>query len=245
MKKEWFKEWFESNDYLYVYNHRDDKEALTLIELIIKTINPSKEKIFLDAACGFGRHALVLSSLGYKVVGFDLSRNLLSIAKRKSIDKNLNLDLLVADFRSILFKKKIDVVMNLFTSFGYFETDEDNFHFVKRAHHFMNKGGYYVLDYINLPYLEKNIVRETERVIGGKIIREFRSIENDRVNKKILIRDGNTLVEYNESVKLYNQEFLIKNFRYAGFNLIKQYGDYLGNDFDEQESPRLVLFFQK
>ncbi len=245
MKKEWFKDWFESNDYLDVYNHRDDKEAQTLIELIIKTINPSKEKIFLDAACGFGRHALVLSSLGYKVIGFDLSRNLLSMAKRNSLAKNLTLDLLAGDFRSITFKKKIDIVLNLFTSFGYFETDDDNFHFVKGAYHFIKEGGYYVFDYINLSYLKKNIVKETERIIEGKIIREFRNIENDRVNKKILIQERNTIAEYSESVKLYSPEFLINSFNYTGFELIKQYGDYLGNNFEEQESPRLILFFQK
>lgn len=245
MKKDWFRDWFESKDYLDVYNHRDEKDAQLLTELILNTINPTKEKIFLDAACGTGRHSLILASLGYKVIGFDLSRNLLFKAKEVAANKKYNINFLLADLRNVQFKNRIDIVLNLFTSFGYFSNDEENFQFVKNASFFIKKEGYYILDFLNLAYLAKTIVPKSERTIDGKNIIEHREIRNDRIIKTVIINNENIRKEFHESVKLYDSNFIIKKFNSFGFKLFKSYGDYFGNIYNEGDSPRLILIFQK
>ncbi len=245
MKTDWFRDWFESKDYLDVYNHRNEKDAQLLIELILNSINPTKDKIFLDAACGIGRHSLILASFGFKVIGFDLSRNLLFKAKDVAISKKYNIDFLLADLRNVQFKNRIDIILNLFTSFGYFSTDEENFRFVKNASEFIKKEGFYVLDFLNLEYLAKTLVPKSEKTIDGKNIIEQREIRNGRIIKTVIINNENITKKFHESVKLYNSNFIIKKFNSFGFKLFKSYGDYFGNIYNEEDSPRLILIFQK
>ena len=79
---EWYKNWFNSEEYLKVYRHRDQKEASQLVQLVINNIDVSKIKTVLDMAAGSGRHALVFAKKGFEVTAVDLSENLLSIGKK-------------------------------------------------------------------------------------------------------------------------------------------------------------------
>jgi SAM-dependent methyltransferase len=245
MEKDWFKDWFASEDYLKVYNHRDSKDAQYLSDLIIKNINPQPGDIILDSACGAGRHGLYLASKGFKVIGFDLSKALLLKAKEEIEKAELSVNLLQADIREIVFKQKYFAVLNLFTSFGYFDSDEENFRFVKHSSEFLTDKGFYVLDYFNKNYLEKNLVPESNKKIEGLLINEKRFIENDRVVKRIKITDKKHTNEFMESVRLYDWKTIAEHFSHFGFNVKKIFGDYFGTQFDEQNSPRLVIIFQK
>lgn len=241
----WYKEWFDSEDYLKVYNHRDFLEAQKLSNLILSVTNISPSAKILDAACGAGRHAIYLSLCGYNVIGFDLSKNLLLQAKKEAREKNLKLELVQADMREICFKKNFDLILNLFTSFGYFETDEENFRFAKKSYCFLNHGGYYILDYFNKLHLEKNLVPYSEKIVNNIKIIERRKIENKRVIKEITLIKSNKTEKFYESVKLYYAEEIVAEFEKANFKTVKILGDYDGNDYSEKESPRLIIFFQK
>lgn len=241
----WYKDWFESPNYLHVYNHRDDTDAQKLSDLILSTTNLSPSSKILDAACGSGRHAIYFSLKGYKVFGFDLSKNLLQKAYENSVAQYVHLHLIQADIREICFKSEFDLILNLFTSFGYFESDEENFSFIKRAFSFLKENGYYVMDYFNKYYLEKNLVPESEKNIDELKIIEKRKIENDRVIKEITILKNNFEEKYFESVKLYDANKIIEEFLRSGYKLDKIFGDYDGNEFQETISPRVILFFKK
>jgi hypothetical protein len=110
----------------------------------------------------------------------------------------------------------------------------------------MLKGnGIYILDYFNVEYLRKNLLSETIKEIGDKTIYESRSIENERVVKKIVIKSSVGLSSYMESVKLYSKDVLIKQLLKIGFELKSVFGDYDGAEFNEHSSPRLILFLKK
>lgn len=245
MEKDWFKDWFASEDYLKVYNHRGTKDAQHLSDLIIKSINPKPGDLILDSACGAGRHGLYLASKGFKVIGFDLSKTLLQKAKGEIENPDLHLNLLQADIRDIVFKQKFFAVLNLFTSFGYFDSDEENFRFVKHSSEFLLDKGFYVLDYFNKNHIEKNLVPESNKEVEGLLIKEKRFIENGRVIKRIKITDEKHTNEFMESVRLYDWKYIIEHFSYFGFNVLKIFGDYSGSEFNEQHSPRLIIIFQK
>ena len=241
----WYKDWFESPNYLHVYNHRDDSDAKKLSELILSVTNLPVSSKVLDAACGYGRHAIYLSLKGYKVFGFDLSKNLLAKAYENSIAQNVKLNLIQADIREICFKTEFDLILNLFTSFGYFESDDENFSFVRRAVKFLKENGYYVMDYFNKYYLEKNLVPQSEKIIDNLRVVEERKIVHDRVIKEITIFSNNSIEKYFESVKLYDVNTIIDEFLKAGYKFDKIFGDYDGNEFHKNLSPRLILFFKK
>lgn len=61
MKSEWFKDWFNTQEYLTVYQQHNESDAEIHIKLILENVKiPSGAKI-LDMACGAGRHAIILA----------------------------------------------------------------------------------------------------------------------------------------------------------------------------------------
>jgi len=245
MKTEWFKDWFSSKYYLDVYNHRNEKDADEIVNLILSQIKLKQNSNILDAACGVGRHAVKFAERNFNVTAFDLSTNLLEIGKKCSDDRNLKINFIVSDLRNFWINKKFDLVVNLFTSFGYFESDEENFSFIKNSYQMLNPYGYYVFDYLNKEYLIKNIVPFSEKNIDGKSIREFRKIENERVIKEIKIVNNEEEIKFSESVRLYSYAELLQNFTQIGFKVFKTFGNYFGEKFNEKESNRCIIIFQK
>jgi len=79
----WYKDWFNSENYLRVYSHRDQTEAERLVELITKSLKLKINSSVLDMTCGTGRHAITFAKLGFKVTAVDISQLLISEAKKK------------------------------------------------------------------------------------------------------------------------------------------------------------------
>ena len=186
---EWFKDWFASEEYLQVYSHRDNAEAKQLIDFILNEIPVSENVVVLDAACGAGRHSKIFIEHKCKVFGFDLSKTLLKIANQSIDFNNANAHFVCADLRNICFKQKFDIIVNLFTSFGYFDSDADNQSFISSAFDLLNDHGYYIFDYLNPVFVKNNLVQFSQKVIGNKEILEERKIVNGRVEKTISIKN--------------------------------------------------------
>ncbi len=245
MKKEWFEDWFSSKEYLDVYNHRDIKDAEKIIDLILANIKLNKNSKILDVACGNGRHSILLAEKGFNVTAFDLSKTLLNIGKKKAEQLNLNINFINADIRKFYINTQFDLVINLFTSFGYFDSDEENFRFIKNAFSMLNENGKYVLDFLNKNFVKKNLIPHSEKIVNDKIIVEDRKIWDNRVIKKIQIISGGEKAEFMESVKLYSDDEIIHNLQKIGFKVDKLFGDYNGESFNKNSSGRFIAIFKK
>ncbi|HEY6906511.1 MAG TPA: class I SAM-dependent methyltransferase, partial [Ignavibacteriaceae bacterium] len=184
---EWFKEWFDTNEYMEVYRHRNDADAEKLVNLILENVKLDKNADIIDLACGAGRHSILFAERGFNVTAVDLSRNLLKIARRRAEDTGTNINFIHADLRESCITSKFDLAVNLFTSFGYFETDDENFSLFYNAYKLLKPGGYFVIDYFNPGYLQQNLVPFSEDIIDGKKIIQERKIMGNRIIKDITI----------------------------------------------------------
>jgi SAM-dependent methyltransferase len=244
LSKDWFKDWFSNKYYLELYKHRDCKEAIDLINLLQRNIEIAKGAKILDVCCGAGRHSIELAKRGFDVTGFDLSRYLIGEAnKNKKIlkEKNIKLKFLIKDMRNFNFKNSIDLSLNIFSSFGYFENDADNIRVFKNVHSSLKKNGYFVFDFLNETYLRKNIIKKDTMILNGKKVVQERRIENNFVFKDIKIAD----CEFSERIKLYSLECIVKELESIGFRLHKVFGDYYGNTFLKNKSKRFIIIAQK
>ena len=241
----WYKEWFNSEYYLKVYSHRNQTEAERLVELIAKFWNLKANSSVLDMACGAGRHALIFAKFGYKVTAVDLSQQLISEAKKNAEQESIEIEFVISDILDFEISKKFDLAVNLFTSIGYFEKDNENFAVIKKANDLLNHSGYFVLDYFNKDFLLKNLVPTTIFSENGLKITQNRSIEGARVVKKITIDNSGLGEEFYESVRVYSYDEISKYVEDAGFKIIKQFGDYFGNNYEVESSPRLIIFAVK
>lgn len=245
MMREWFVDWFNTDEYLEVYKHRNETEAEKHINFILSNVSLEPGASILDLACGAGRHSILLSKMGYDVTGVDLSDRLLEEAKRIAHSENLKISFIKSDIRDFYTHNKFDLVLNLFTSFGYFETDDENFSVFVKAYNFLKERGFFVLDYFNKDYLEKNLIDYSEEQNDKFNLIQKRKIQNDRVVKEIIINKNGSFRTFIESVKLYDSNYLQSKLKEIGFEIINMFGDFSANNFIKEESPRFIAICQK
>jgi len=153
---DWFESWFDTEYYHILYKERNDEEAQLLMDNLTQYLNLPEEARILDLACGKGRHAIYLNSLGYDVTGIDLSENSITEASAYANEK---LHFKVHDMRETC-DEKYDAIFNLFTSFGYFDEDDDNLKTLKAIHNSLTETGFAVIDFMNADYVIDNLVPE-------------------------------------------------------------------------------------
>jgi 2-polyprenyl-3-methyl-5-hydroxy-6-metoxy-1,4-benzoquinol methylase len=241
----WYEDWFNSENYLKVYSHRDDAEAERLVSLIANKINLKQGSFILDMACGAGRHAIAFAKRGFNVTAVDLSQKLLNEANKNALAAKVKINFVLSDILNFNTSQQFDLVINLFTSIGYFEDDEENFKVVLKGFNLLKPRGYFVLDYFNKEFLIKNLVPTSVLSENGfKIIQE-RSIAGNRVVKNITIEKEDSIDKFYESVRLYSYEEIKNILIEAGFKIQEEIGDFLGNVYNIETSPRLILFARK
>jgi SAM-dependent methyltransferase len=233
-------DWFEESfgvEYLNIYQHRDESEAERAIELIATNLAGRRIDAVLDLACGAGRHTRILEERWW-TVGLDLSMSLLKIARRETTDSPY----VRADMREIPFAMdSFDLVVNLFTSFGYFDDDREHVRVLECVGAAMKSGGTLVIDFLNAAHVRESLVPYDERVENGVTIEQHRRISPDSrfVEKKIALRERGK--EYIERVRLLSPKDLERMLITAGFQVVKLFGDYAGRTWSET-SPRTILF---
>ncbi len=242
--KNWYEKWFSSADYLNLYSHRGEKEAEDMINLIQREVPKPTDSKVLDVCCGAGRHTLALARRGYDVTGFDLSHFLISQAKKNinhATEKNLKAKFDIRDMKNFAYKAKFDIAINIFSSFGYFESDEENFRVFSNIARSLKKNGFFVFDFLNENYLRRNLVPCSESSINGKKVIQKRRIENNFVFKDISIGSR----KYTERIKLYQYDIIINTLKSLGFSVRAVYGDCFGNPFKKKNSERFIIFAGK
>ncbi len=242
---EWFEEWFNTEEYLSVYRHRNDEDAERLIGLILSNIQLNDGADIIDLACGSGRHSLLFAERGYNVTAVDLSENLLNVAREAAESLRLDINFVNADLRNFCITSRFDLAVNLFTSFGYFKSDAENFSLFTDASDLLKPGGYFIIDYFNADFIRRNLVPHSEATLNGKRIIQDRKIIGDRVIKDITIANNGTRKKFKESVRMYSNTELIAGIQNSGLNIYKTFGDFDGSKFDLNSSPRIIIISGK
>lgn len=232
---EWFERWF-GEEYLRLYPHRDDEEAERLVALLASRGIGRRGQRVLDLACGPGRHSKALQQRHAQVVGLDLSMPLLLTARHRGAGPLLRADMRLLPLREGSF----DAVLNLFTSFGYFASDQEHQRVLSEVARVLRPGGVFVLDFLNAPAVRAALVARDERPVGGTVVVQERQLSGDGrfVEKTIhLVDEGRSFME---RVRLYERQELEAMLRAAGLVTEEALGDYEGAPHSRQ-SPRLLL----
>jgi SAM-dependent methyltransferase len=240
--KEWFAEWFDTSFYHQLYKSRSYEEAQLLIDNLEKKLGFAPNDTFLDLACGKGRHAIYLNSKGYDVTGIDLSRNNIKSANQSASE---NLHFFVHDMRETFCPDSFDFVLNLFTSFGYFEENYDNFRAIKAVAENLKSGGTLVLDYMNSAKAVKNLTKYYEKEVDGIKFVITKKIEYGFIVKNIDFDYDGEHHHFEERVKILTCEDFRYYFRKAELSCKEIYGSYDLKPFDVVESDRMIFVVQK
>ncbi len=233
---EWFEEWF-GEEYLALYPHRDADDAARLVALLTRQIGWGPGWRVLDIACGPGRHAAALDAAGLTITGVDLSAVLLRRARQVTSSP-----LVRGDLRQLPFRRgALDAALNLFTSFGYFDTDDEHAAALREMTSVVRSGGWFVLDYLHDVPVRAALRGSVSDLAPGSdgTTRLQRRLTRDGrfVIKDILLPDGRHFLE---RVRLFSPAELTELLCDAGIDVQRTFGDYGGGAMTP-EAPRCLL----
>jgi SAM-dependent methyltransferase len=229
---EWFEEWF-GEEYLQLYPHRDDADAERVVALIRRVVPWRSGWRVLDVGCGAGRHARALEAEGARPVGLDLSARLLRRARCVT-----RAPLIRADMRALPVRpRSMDLTVNLFTSFGYFDRDDEHAGVLAEMAATVRPGGWFVLDFLHAGTVRQGLVPDQRHSGEGAAAARRLSADGRFVCKTISLADGR---RFEERVRLFEPAELETMLRAAGVGIKHRFGDYEGGPL-QADSPRTLL----
>jgi SAM-dependent methyltransferase len=195
-----------------------------------------------DLACGKGRHSIKLNSLGYTVVGTDLSEESIAQANKAA---NNSLDFYVHDMRTPFRINYFDAVFNLFTSIGYFSDPRDNYSVFQNVYNSLKTKGIFVIDFFNSGKVKSCLVPSAKEERGEIIFHITKRLEENKIVKHIKFSDKGKEYNFEEKVIMYTLEDLLNYASKAGFKLKETFGNYDLDPYDKKNSDRLIALFEK
>ncbi|MFK8039094.1 MAG: class I SAM-dependent methyltransferase [Crocinitomicaceae bacterium] len=240
--KNWFESWFDTKYYHILYKNRDESEAEFFIKKITEKLDIQANKTLLDLACGKGRHAMFLNTLGYNVVGVDLSASSIKSAKKS---ENNRLKFFTHDMRDPIEGYKFDFVFNLFTSIGYFDDEADNVNMLRSIYSYMNKDGILVIDFLNEHKVKATLESHATKTIDNIDFHIEKKIVNGIIEKRISFHDEGEDFAFEERVHALTLDNFKSYLKLANFEILELAGDYHLNQFDREKSDRLIIFAKK
>ncbi|WP_026451993.1 class I SAM-dependent methyltransferase [Aequorivita capsosiphonis] len=235
----WYASWFNTPYYHILYKDRNHREAAVFMNSLTTHLNLKKNDSILDLACGRGRHAKYLYRQGFDVTAIDLSEESIDYAKQYEKPR---LHFAVHDM-CVPYPKQFDAVLNLFTSFGYFENEIDNLRTIKAIKAELKSSGHGVIDFLNTELAIANLVPSEKKTMEGIEFHIEKYVEDGYIIKNIRFNDEGNDYFYTERVKALTLQDFELYFKEAGITLKNVFGNYKLEDFNKETSERLILIF--
>jgi SAM-dependent methyltransferase len=242
MPLKWFQTWFNSPYYHLLYNKRNNQEAEYFINNLFSNLKAQNKATILDIACGRGRHAIYLNKKGYTVTGIDLSIANIEYAHRFVND---TLHFYVHDMRSLFYNNHYDIALNLFTSFGYFDTAQQHIDALKMFNKALKKDGLLVLDFFNSKKVINNLVPGNKLTVNGVDFYINKEIKAGKIIKHITFADAGKTYNFKEVVSAFTTDDFKNFFKQSGFEIIDRFGSYSLEPFNTESSDRLIFICKK
>ncbi len=242
MQRKWFQYWFNSPFYHILYSQRNDEEAEYLIDNLSTYLKPVADARILDIACGRGRHAIYLNKKGYDVTGIDLSEQSIKYAQQFEVK---NLHFFVHDMRKLAFINYFDIALNMFTSFGYFESEKDHVNALKSFRKGLKADGTLVIDYFNTQKILKNLTNQETKIMDGIEFHLHKFVSEGKIIKHINFEHKSKAYAFEERVQAFTLSDFERMFELAGLRISTIFGNYGLETFDECKSDRLIMVCHK
>ncbi len=240
----WYKTWFDTPFYHTLYEDRNLSEAQFFLQNLIQHLPIKPQDCILDIACGRGRHALYLAAEGFRVTGIDLSPNSILYAQQEAKKRALDATFYVHDMRETT-QEKVDVLLNIFTSIGYFEDVNDNTKALQAFYNSLVKGGIAVIDFLYVPWVQKHWIADEIVTKGNITFTLNRRILDGMIVKQNSISHDIKPYTFRERVRALTLSDFEQMCKTVGLRIAEIFGDYALNPFDTKTAKRLILVLQK
>jgi SAM-dependent methyltransferase len=242
--------WYERDDFwltMPVFREKKMEAAPQEVDGVLSLLGIHPGAAVLDLCCGVGRHSLELARRGYRVTGLDRSAPLLERGRDAASAEGLQVEWVQADMREFTRAQAFDAIVNLFTSFGYFEDPADDQQVAINAFRSLKPSGAFVLQTKGKEVLARHFrPRSWEELPDGSLWVVERRITKDWTwfeNRWILIKGGERH-EYTVSHRIYDGAGLRGLLLHAGLASVNLYGTLDGAPYDT-DARQLIAVARK
>jgi SAM-dependent methyltransferase len=236
--------WEAVQPFLFTDQHME--VASVQVEKVLNLMKPPPGAHFLDLCCGVGRHSTELGRRGYRVTGVDRTRRFLDTAVARAGAKKLDAEFVRDDMRTFRRPDSFDAIINLYTSFGYFDDPDDDRQILDNIFHSLRSGGNLLMELEGKEILAKKFQpRDWVERDGVLFLQEREPVDNWTYlkNRWILIKDGR-VEEFHLRLRIYSAHELVSLLTSVGFDDTSVFGDLDGSPYD-QNAQRMVVMARK
>ena len=247
IKEQWFSdEWFWETYGPLMFDQNRMAETPEEVAGIIRLANPPEGSSILDCCCGLGRHTIEMAARNFKMTGLDLSEGYLKRARQEAENRHVDVNWQKMDAREISFQEEFDGIINMFTSFGYFEDPDDDLLLLQKLHKSLKPGGFLFMEMTGKEVLARDFEERVWFESGGlKILLEYAVDLNwTELRNRWLFLDQGNLTEYTFSHRIFSAAEMARLLWEAGFAMVEVFGDFDGRLYDHQAN-RLILVAHK
>ena len=228
-------EWFDEDDFWqdmfpFMFPEWRMEEAAGQVDMILALAEPPGESA-LDLCCGPGRCSVALAQRGYTVSGVDRTRYLLDQARARAAAAQVEVEWVQQDMRDFQRPEAFDLVLSMFTSFGYFDDKEEDVQVLANILTCLKPDGAFVIDVMSKERLARIFQPTiTDQLDDGTLLVQRHEIFDDwsRIrNEWILIRAGRAR-HYHFHHSVYSGQELRQLMERVGFVQVNLYGSLAG-----------------
>lgn len=243
-------DWFESENFWTQYAPImfDDArwaEAPTVAQYVKDIAGLGEGDKILDAGCGLGRISVELAALGLDVTGVDIIQSELDAARESAEAEGVPLTLINHDLRSFQAREQFDCAINLYTSFGYCATIEEDMKILKNIADSVKTGGTFIMECTSretaIMYFTAG--EEFERA-GYKVVTHFEVVgawESLRSQWTLYPLDSKQAIDHTFIQRLYPATFLRDKLIDFGYSKVNIYGDFDKSPYNEHARTMLII----
>ncbi len=245
----WYVDFFGS-DYLGIYRHiftaERSEQEVAFAERIL-ALEP--KACVLDLCCGQGRHSVPFAQHGYRVTALDLSPAYLDLAQQAARSHNVELETVSADMRRIPFQNHFDAIVNMYSSFGYLESEADDEEVLKSMAKALKPGGRLFLDMLNREWAVANYIQnDWHSDPDGTLYVERRDFDlvtsRMRVRFTIVGTDGSRRDSIGHDIRLYTLTEITRMLSLVGLKVTATFGDFAGEPY-AIDTRRMIICARK
>jgi SAM-dependent methyltransferase len=237
-------QWFEDDAfwkafYPHIFSDARFSAASDEIDRVLALTDVTRGAV-LDLCCGPGRHSVALAQKGFQVTGVDRSPFLLT--KARELAAGTEVELVETDMRDFVRLDAFDLALSLFTSFGYFETREQDLGVLRNVRASLRKDGVFLIDLMGTEVLASRPCRTCwEELYSGEIYVQHSEILPGwlRVRSQWLLVKASQSLKFDFEHNLYSGQELVGVLDRAGFSDVQLFGSLDGTPYDST-AARLV-----
>jgi len=218
------------------------------IGFVIDRLKLEEGSRVLDLCCGPGRYVVELARSGLDVVGIDINNDYVDLARRLIDQAGVCGEIRVGDMREVPYANSFDAVINVGTSFGFFESESDDQAALQSVRNALKPGGRCLLEMGNRDYLLKNFaasasIENSDDTIT-KVARHF-DYTRSRINSRFQRFENEKLLEqWTHSWRAYSLAELVKLLDQAQLDFVSVFGGWKSQEYDV-DAPRMVIVSER